>query len=99
MALAFGPEKLKSDPVPWSKSGRASLRTRVCAQNGLTPARHPVGLLGQRRPGSDGYARKGARLLFSGHWGLKLGSELGTRGPKDSTFSREVSLADVWSWL
>lgn len=74
MALAFGPEKLKNDPVPGSKSGCESLRTRVCAQNRLTPASHSMGLLGQRRPGSDGYAPKGALLLYSGHWGPKLGN-------------------------
>lgn len=58
-----------------------------------------MGLLGQRRPGSDGYAPKDALLFSSGHWGPKLGNQLGARGLKDCTFSREVSLADVWNRL
>lgn len=53
MPLAFGPGKSKPETFPGSKSGCASLRTRVCAQNGLTLASHLVGQLGPQRPGAD----------------------------------------------
>ena len=66
MALAFGPGKPKSEPLLWSRSGCECLCTCGCAQNGPTLARHLVGLLGQQRRGTDGYAPKGAPLLWPG---------------------------------
>lgn len=85
--MAFGPGKQTGEPYPGSKSGCASLLTRVCAQKRLTPARHSLGRLGQRRPGTNSYAPKGALL----HWpvGPKLDHQLGPRGPKTALSPRK----------
>lgn len=64
MALDFGLGKPKSEPSRGSWSECASLRTRVCARNELTPARHSAGRLGPPSPGTDGYAPKGPPLLW-----------------------------------